>query len=89
MVRYRKKMSAIIIVGTSLVFVFLFLAGCAPRLYTHPTKNAQDFERDKRECMDIAALTAAKWGSPGNPLIISKETKDCLQLKFGWTPVNQ
>lgn len=72
-----------------LLLILLLLIGCAPTVYTHPTKNAQDFERDKYDCEKIAEQSAANWGSRGNLFIIADEMKRCLELKFGWTPVRR
>lgn len=72
-----------------LISMALLLGGCAPTMYTHPTKNAQDFNRDKYDCEKIAEQSAANWGSHGNPFMIVSEMKRCLELKFGWTPVRQ
>lgn len=67
----------------------LFLFGCARTLYTHPTKNQQDFERDRYECRLVAEQSAANWGSPGNVFMIVEETKRCLEYRYGWQPVKQ
>lgn len=55
----------------ALVSLLIILGGCAQRLYYHPTKNAQDFERDKYECSIIANNIAGQWKTDGipNPLI--------------------
>jgi hypothetical protein len=60
--------------------------GCAPKLYTHPTKNAQDFSRDKYDCEKIAEQSSANSGTQGNPFILVSEMQRCLELKFGWVP---
>lgn len=73
-----------------LIPLLLFLVSCTPLAYsqyTHPTKNAQDFERDKYECRLIAEQSAANWGAAGNPMIIADEMRKCLQIKYGWIPV--
>jgi len=71
-----------------LIFLILFISGCQTT-YKHPTKEAQDLERDMYQCEKFAKRLAADVGSPGNPLIITKETKRCLQLKFGWTAIER
>lgn len=70
------------------VMIFLFIAtiGCARTLYTHPTKNQQDFERDRYKCRLIAEQSAANWGSPGNVFMIVEETKRCLEFQYEWQP---
>ena len=65
--------------------LMLGVAGCATVVYTHSTKNAQDFERDKYECEKVAEQSAANWGSPGNPFMIVEEMRKCLELRYGWT----
>ena len=69
------------------IFLILFIGGCQTTSYKHPTKEAQDFERDKYQCEKIAKRLAADAGYSDNPVVISKELKRCLKLKFGWTPV--
>jgi hypothetical protein len=65
------------------------LAGCAPKMFVHDTKNSQDFERDKYDCEQIATQLVANRGysttSFGtNPLMIRDETIKCLKFKYGW-----
>lgn len=60
------------------------LAGCAPLVFTHPTKTATDFERDKYECEGEAMQRARAFGDPGNPFIIRDEIVRCLEIKHGW-----
>jgi hypothetical protein len=67
------------------IFLILIVSGCQTTSYKHPTKEAHDLERDKYQCEKFAKRLAADAGSPDNPLIIGKETKRCLELKFGWT----
>lgn len=71
------------------LLLLLAINGCAPTVFVHPTKNNEDFERDKYECEKIAEQSAANWGSRGNPFMIANEMKRCLQLKFGWRPMNE
>ena len=72
------------------ICVFLILSvGACQTMYTHPTKGSQEFERDYYECGKIAKWLADDAGSPDDTLIIHKETERCLQLKFGWTPVEK
>lgn len=71
------------------VLLLLTMGGCAPTVFTHPTKNNQDFERDKYDCEKVAEQSAANWGAKGNPFIIADEIKRCLQLKHGWIRVKQ
>ena len=66
----------------------IFFLGCAT-IYTHPTKNAQDFERDKYECELIAKQTVGDMGYGHNPLIEAGEIKRCLKFKYGWTPIKK
>jgi len=69
-----------------ILIILLVFSGCAPTMYVHPTKDAQDFEHDKYECEKIAEQSAANWGSPGNPFMIANEIRRCLELKYGWKP---
>lgn len=39
-----------------LLLVLFLLAGCAAT-YTHPTKSTGDFERDQKECEQLARKT--------------------------------
>lgn len=41
----------------ALLFLFLFLLGGCAATYTHPTKSTADFERDRRECEELARKT--------------------------------
>ena len=63
----------------------LIYSGCATTLYSHPTKPAEDFEKDKYDCELTAAQYAANMGAPGNPFTIARETKRCIEVKHGWT----
>jgi hypothetical protein len=74
-----------LVIGVLVAGVF----GCAPKVYTHPTKNAQDFERDKYQCEKIAEQSAANTGAKGNPFIIVQEQQRCLELQMGWVPQQQ
>ena len=59
------------------------LSGCAQR-YCHSSKSASDFERDKRRCMHQASAYAASWGSAGNPFMIVDDSRQCLEMEYGW-----
>lgn len=63
----------------------LLLTGCATT-FSHPTKNAADFEQDKYACEQVAVQYAANWGAEGNPFIISEQIDRCLKMK-GWQVV--
>ena len=69
-----------------IIISFAFLSGCARTVYTHPYKDAADFERDKYECEKIAEQSAANLGMRGNPFYIVDETFKCMRLKQGWKP---
>lgn len=60
------------------------MLGCAPRVFVHSSKNAQDFERDKYDCQQTATQYTANLGFAGNPLIIADEIEKCLTIKYGW-----
>ncbi len=64
----------------------LFVSGCAPTLYCHPSKTQADFDREKYDCEKVAEQSAANWGSKGNIFMIADEMNKCLRLKYGWTP---
>jgi len=68
----------------SIVLIF-FTSGCNPT-YVHPTKDSQDFERDRDECEKIAAYMAKEAGQPDNLFFIENECMKCMELKFGWKP---
>lgn len=78
-----RKYLLLLLALTSLLIIF---GGCAKKLYYHPTKNAQDFERDKYECEARANIIAGQWKSGGmpNPLIFMDEMDRCLRIKYGW-----
>jgi hypothetical protein len=64
-----------------------FINACAQTGgYTHATKNADDFERERYECEKIATHKAEDQGASGNPNMVSTETDRCLKVKFGWVP---
>jgi hypothetical protein len=42
----------------------MFLLGGCATTYTHPTKSAKDFERDKQQCELIAKKALAAKGIP-------------------------
>jgi hypothetical protein len=65
----------------------LFLGGCTPTVFVHPTKNAADFERDKYECSLVATQFAANFGASGDPIMILGEMKRCLEFRYGWKPL--
>ena len=69
------------------IVCILFIGGCQTTVHKHSTKKPQDFESDKYQCEKIARRLASDAGSPDNPVIIDKETKRCLKIKFGWTLV--
>ncbi len=72
-----------------IVGILFLLGGCASGRWTHPTKTAEDFERDKYECEKIAEQSAANWGSQGNIFMMVREMRRCLELKFGYSWVNE
>ncbi len=53
-----------IVKPTLLLSLILFLLGSCAITYTHPTKNLNDFERDKKECESIAKKTLAARNPP-------------------------
>ena len=63
--------------------LLILFTGCAPTRYYHPSKNAQDFKRDKYECKLISGQSAANWGMQ-NPYMIQSEMKRCLEFEYGW-----
>jgi hypothetical protein len=71
------------VIGATLVAGTLTLSGCAVKL-CHPYKGAEEFERDKYECMNTSAQVAHNWGSSGNPFIIYDEMERCLKYRYGW-----
>ncbi len=70
-----------------LVIVFAFV-GCGKRLYVHPTKTAQEFEREKYECQNESAAYARNMGF--DPVIhaMSGGIVECLQAR-GWVEMKQ
>lgn len=71
--------------ASALILFAGFLTACAPAYWSHPTKTAEDFERDRANCAEIAEKrTRASWGDEDYVLLVSEETDRCLKLKFGW-----
>ena len=67
-----------------LIVTVLVLAGCASnKIWTHPTKNALDFEQDKHECLAWAGQVSGGLGEYGNPLTVRNLAMDCLRTR-GW-----
>lgn len=65
------------------ILISSVLSGCAQR-YCHSSKSSYDFERDKRRCMHQASAYAASWGSAGNPFMIVDDSRQCLEMEYGW-----
>jgi hypothetical protein len=72
-----------LVMGT-VIGLMLFVGGCTQATYVHDTKNAQDLERDKYKCRQIAQQSAAKMGESSNPFYMRDEIKRCLINKYGW-----
>jgi hypothetical protein len=68
----------------TIICIFIF-AGCAPKTFTHPSKNEEDFNRDRYDCQQVAAKYAESWGVPGNPFTIAEQINECMTQKYGWT----
>jgi len=66
------------------LLILIFISACATTHWVHPTKNAQDFERDKYDCEKVAEQSAANTGDRGNIFILANEMSRCLRLKHGW-----
>ena len=69
---------------TGLLLLLGLLFGCAPMKFCHLAKDANQFERDRYDCENMAYAKAHNFGAAGNALIIIDETRRCLQLKHGW-----
>ena len=63
--------------------LMVMLTGCAttPQVWNHPTKTAEDFERDKYECLKDGEQHAANYGFHANPFIIADRAKLCMKAK--------
>ena len=61
----------------------LSFVGCQV-MYHHPTKTADDFERDKFDCQTVAEQSAYNVGQAGNFWWINSRVNQCLQAKHGW-----
>lgn len=69
---------------TRILLTALFVvAGCAPTMYAHRTKTAEDFRVEKAQC---SAFAFQGYGSQSNPFIAAGVMRDCLEGK-GWYPV--
>lgn len=70
------------------IMLFFFLGGCAIT-YTHPTKNSQEFERDRRECEAMAMKNLSSRGIATDcDAVVGKETMKCLETQKGWRRTN-
>jgi hypothetical protein len=76
----------IFVIANVCLILCLCLIGCAKTVYTHPTKPASEFDRDKYDCEKVAEQSAANTGSSMNPFYIVSEMKRCLVYKHGWVP---
>lgn len=66
------------------ILISLFMMGCATSAkYTHPTKDSDEFEYDKNQCMQVANEYAANVGSKDDIILIIHQTEQCLE-KRGW-----
>lgn len=60
------------------------LVGCEKQLYVHPTKTAQDFERDKDDCRKEFPVYASNMGFALVIHVMTVGMGDCLRAR-GWT----
>ena len=66
-----------------LVAVFGFV-GCGNRLYVHPTKTAQDLEREEYVCRKEFPIYAVNMGfAPVIHVTTNSEMDECLRAR-GW-----
>ena len=66
-----------------IVFSLLLMSCSASVKYVHPTKDPDDFEQDKYECIRVANEYASKVSSKDNIFLITNQTEQCLE-KRGW-----
>ena len=70
----------------SIVFIAIFgFVGCGDRVYVHPTKTAQDLERDQYDCRKEFPLYVSNMGFAPVIHVMRDEMGDCLRAR-GWTP---
>jgi hypothetical protein len=67
------------------------LAGCATAgtSWNHPTKDEQQFEQERYDCVKDGVQHAANLGFNGNRMIIADRKKECMRVKgytFTMTP---
>jgi len=72
-----------------ILLVALALSSCSPKVYTHPTKTTQDFNREKYDCQQSATQNAYQMGMAGNVFWITEQMQQFLQMKYGWVPQSQ
>jgi hypothetical protein len=74
--------------------VVFLLAGCAATGYrfTHPTKSAQDYEKDRYECGLIVRQVVSQARTHNNPLVegpmATREFAACMKHRYGWDRVS-
>ena len=67
----------------TLLIALLLLAGCAQKMYTHSSKTAADFERDKYDC-EITTTQHARMQGLDPMFAAPMEMDRCLKAKHGW-----
>ena len=72
-----------------LLIALLLLAGCAPTVYNHPTKTEAEFNQDNYDCKGVAKQRTSDAGYAGNIFIESDHYKECMEVKYGWSPSGQ
>lgn len=65
----------------AIVFISVFLAGCAQGKWTRPGATVSDFEADKKQCIYEINLNSK---DSGNPFIAVMLMKQCLEAR-GYT----
>lgn len=67
-----------------LMMIVFSLVGCEKQLYVHPTKTAQDFERDQDACRKEFPVYASNMGFAPVIHVTTAGMGECLRAR-GWT----
>ncbi len=71
----------------SVFATLVVLAGCSTAVsWNHPTKDEQQFEQERYDCVKDGEQHAANLGYYGNSMLADDRAKECMRVK-GYTYV--